>query len=457
MIAGLASSRLFAMFRVFESLLNELDPASDGPYCLALSGGLDSTVLLHGLSRLRERTSGMALRAVHINHQLHADASVWATHCEALCRDLGVPLHTERVIVDSESGHGMEAAARRARYEVFSRILQPDETLLTAHHRDDQVETVLFRLIRGAGVHGLAGIPARARFARGWLRRPLLDMSRAEIESDAREHGIAWMEDPGNTDTGMDRNFLRQRIMPELVRRWPATAITVGRSARLHAEAAHLLDDLARIDAANLVVGQSIDLAGLRQLEPARQRNMIRYVARSIGLSAPSEIQLKTGLNQLLDARQDAHPRLRWRDAQLRRYRKHLYFIGFDPELLFDSRSDEYTWDGVEVLHLGDERGRLRFAVSDSGGISMSYQGPLRVRFRRGGEQIMEKDQQHHKRLKKLFQESGIFPWMRSHIPLIYAGERLLAVGDLWISGECRAAAGEQGLSVVWEDHALIR
>ena len=169
------------------------------------------------------------------------------------------------------------------------------------------------------------------------------------------------------------------------------------------------------------------------------------------------EIQLKTGLSQLLDARPDAHPRLRWRDGQLRRYRKYLYFIEFDPELLFDSRPDEYAWDGVDVLRLGDERGQLSFTASDTGGISMSYQGPVMVRFRRGGEQIMETDQQHHKSLKKLFQESGIFPWMRSHIPLIYAADRLVAVGDVWVSGECRAGAGEQGLSVIWEDHAPIR
>ena len=394
-------------------------------------------------------SDGIQLRAVHVDHGLHANAATWAGQCEAMARELGVTFEVCRVDVDLTSGDGVEAAARHARYAALEALLETGETLMTAHHADDQVETVLLRLLRGTGVRGLGSIAERMPFGPGWLMRPLLTVDRSELEAYARARSLTWVEDPTNLDTALDRNYLRHEVVPILRRRWPGLPAAIGRSARLAAEGAALLRELAEQDSAPVVRDGLIELDALRRLAPARQRNLVRHVLHERGLVPPSETQLLSGLAQLLSARVDRQPVLRWSGGQIRRYRERLYVLDSDPGQATAQLPDEYTWDGCAPLDMGPVRGRLRLVHDDA---PAANAGDLIVRFRRGGERLPEADQRHHKRLKKVLQACGVLPWMRAHVPLVSRDGELLAVGDLW-SGVPLGSVGR----IVWDCHAQIR
>ena len=443
------------MLSVPELLRQKLaaDLVSDSRWCVALSGGLDSSVLLHAICHLRAEFNRVAIRAIHVNHGLHPGSAEWASACEIFCAKLGVPLRSEVVRIDPGAGDGLESAARRARYGLFSAALDKGEYLLTAHHQDDQIETVLLRLLRGAGTHGLAGIAERRQFATGWLLRPLLECSRQQLEAYARTTGIEWVDDPSNVDTSIDRNYLRHEIAPRLRDRWPGLAHTVSRAARLAQESAGLLDDLAEADGRNLIVGEKVDAAALSSLNGPRQRNLIRYLVRSRGMAMPSEAQLRAGLDQLMSARIDGQPVLRWSEGQIRRYRGQLFVLEFDPDPGRAALPSQFQWDGAKPVDMGPVRGRLRLESGPGGLSRAAWSQGLAIRFRHGGERIRAVGQQHHKSLKKLFQARGIVPWMRAHVPLLYAGDQLVAVGDLWLAADAAAAPDDSGYRVVWENH----
>ena len=430
------------------------DLAPGSLWCVALSGGLDSSMLLYGMSQLRTELAGVRVRAVHIDHGLHEHSADWAAHCREVCERLDVPLQTAVVEVDARARDGLESAARRARYDFLARTLERDEVLLTGHHQDDQVETVLLRLLRGSGIPGLSGIADRQPFGNGLLLRPLLDLSRAELRDDAESIGINWIEDPTNTDTAFDRNYLRHEVLPRLKQRWPGLGRTIGRSARLASESSGLLDALAEADGRNVVAGTCLDADGLRQLDPPRQRNVVRHLLRSRGLQVPGEVQLKAGLDQLLSARTDGQPLLRWPHGQIRRYRDRLHVLDFDPDGDNDQTPGEYQWDGQGTIDLGTIRGRLSLEPQSSGISRAIVSGGLAIRFRRGGERIRPEGHLQSQSLKKLFQARGIVPWMRAHVPLVYAGDRLIAVADLWLAAE--AVQENDGFRLTWAGHAAI-
>lgn len=421
-------------------------------WCVALSGGVDSTALLHGLTQLVRATGNNRIRAVHINHHLHARADAWATACSRLCADLGVDLACRDVAVEADGADGLEAAARRARYAAFDALLEDGEILVTAHHRDDQAETVLLRLLRGAGPHGLAGIPTRRRFGRGWLVRPLLTADRAVLAAYAREQQLAWVDDPANADTAFDRNYLRHRVLPVLRARWPGLAETIPRAARLSGEAVCLLDELAEIDAETACRDGTISVTALARLSRGRRHNLVRHVLKGCGLLPPGEARLREGLGQLLTAGPDRLPALTWPGGQIRRYRGRLYVLDFDPAPTDVPPSAEYRWDGSGRLDLGPLAGRLRFMRRD--GMAVNVPGDWSVRFRAGGERIEAGSR--HKTIKNLFQERGVVPWMRPHVPLLYRAARLVAVGDLWQADDCEAGIPAGDVRVTWDRHPPV-
>ena len=458
------------MFPVVEVLRGRFETrlARGSRWCIALSGGLDSSLLLHAMCALRGEHKAVELRAIHVDHGLQAAAKTWARHCEALCRKLDVELEIVTVTVDGDHPDGSEAAAREARYAAFRERIRSGEILLTAHHKDDQVETYLLRLLRGSGARGLAGIVEEQQFGAGTLVRPLLGLSRAALVESAHSAGIDWVDDPSNRDHSFDRNYLRHTVVPAISERWPGMGSTIGRAARLSFETAELLEVLAEADCRELWRGDAIDLDGFRCLDAPSQHNVIRHVLRRRGLPMPSETQLRTGLAQVLSARSDRHPQLHWGGAHLHRYRDRLFVLDFDPQRASSVLPDQYHWDGAGCIEMGPVRGRLRLIKAPAGGIAIPVPGEagtdagMVVRFRHGGERIHEARRDHHKSLKKLFQERGVVPWMRPHVPLLYGGAqdsanpagRLLAVGDLWVAAEAMAAPGVPGYRVIWEDHA---
>jgi tRNA(Ile)-lysidine synthase len=419
-------------------------------YWVAYSGGVDSHVLLHALATLRP-LPGTQVGAVHVNHGLQADAGRWQEHCRTVCRDLGIPCVDLRVDARAAAGESPEAAARQARYRVLQDWLPAGHCLLTAQHRDDQAETLLLQLLRGSGVRGLAAMPPAAAFGEGHLLRPLLACSRASLLAYARRHALEWVEDPSNTDTGLDRNYLRHRVLPVLRERWPAMSETLARSAGHCAEAAGLLADQAMQDIAALSQGVSDTLpaAGLRQLPPARRRNALRHWLAERAGTAPSAAVLSRVNDDILDSRVDAQPCVRFGRYEVRRYRDQLYLVPRSPEPLPDRVLE---WDVDGALALPAAGGVLTASEACGNGIRRSaVGGSLQVSFRRGGERCRPAGRQHHHALKKLLQEQGVPPWERRRLPLIYIGDRLAAVAGLWVCEPFSAAPGEDGLLVHWQ------
>ncbi len=434
-----------------ERLLEQLaafEPHAGRPsrYVVAFSGGLDSSVLAHAISR-QDTTPVLA---IHIDHGLQAEAAEWARHCESFANTLGIEFLSLRVNVQLESGKGPEASARDARYAALHARLQAGDWLLSAHHREDQAETLLLNLVRGSGPAGISGIGAVRRFGPGWLVRPMLDFERADLLDYATRNGIEWIEDPSNADKRFDRNFLRHEILPRLKTRWPDIATRLQRSALHSSEASALLVDLARIDL-DALGGQSdrLPINALLDLPRDRQKNLIRYALRARGLSVPTALQLETLLDNVLQARDDAQPQVRWPGGSARRYRGALYLLPDElPETLPGGPISGSRVD------LGSGLGSLHFEPGQGRGLDPRLVGPkLRLQYRKGGEKILIDGQQHTKKLKTLLQEEGVVPWMRDRVPLIYSGDTLVAVGDLFLAAE---AAATPGVAVRWSERPAL-
>ena len=417
------------------------------PCWVAYSGGLDSQVLLHALSVSRGSLPA-GLGAVHVDHGLHPDSQHWAARCQSRCLAWDVPFHALRVDAEPAPGESPEAAARRARYAALSDWLAPGACLLTAHHQDDQAETLLLQLLRGSGPRGLAAMPARAPLGRGWLVRPLLAFTREELRRYAGAHGLDWIDDPSNADPAYERNFLRTEVMPPLSRRWPGLPRVLARAARHQSEAAHLLDALGRIDLQQLAEGRTLSLPALLELDAERQRNVLRFWLRELRLPVPSAAVMERVLDDVLGAGTDARPRVHWHGAELRRYRQRLFA---SPPLPAHDVTQTWTWRPQQPLRLETAGGVLSAVAVQGAGVAAALgTRTLQIGFRCGGEVIRRLGHRHHQTLKKLFQARGIPPWERDRVPLVYHGNDLIAVAGLWVCAGFEAPPGTPGIRFVW-------
>ena len=372
-------------------------------------------------------------------------------HCQKFAERLGVCYIGKRVIVDHDLRSGPEAAARQARYAVLQTLLNVGDCLLSAHHEEDQAETLLLNLMRGSGAAGLAGIGAAQKFGQGRLLRPLLGVSGEAIEDYAKRHDLRWLEDPSNADTRFDRNFLRQEIMPRLASRWPAVAARLKQSADLASEASALMQDLADIDIAAAGRPERLDLRSLRKLGLERQRNLLRQAVSLCGLPPPPATRLYQAVHELIPAREDAQPQVTWPGAELRRYRHHLYVM---PAIATLPDEPAQVLRPDTSLDLGPGMGQLILSPGVDGGIDPELANAgLQVRYRHGGEEIRPAGHECTRKLKKLLQQEGIVPWMRERLPLLYSGEDLVAVADLWIAKEC---SHDAGFAVYWRDKSPL-
>ncbi|MGE8150871.1 tRNA lysidine(34) synthetase TilS [Pseudomonas vancouverensis] len=406
-------------------LLLNLKPWRNAPaWGIAFSGGLDSTVLLHLLAHLAKTESLPALRAIHVHHGLQSAADAWPQHCQAVCDALGVPLQVVRVTV--QAGASLERAAREARYAAFASLTEVDGVLLTGQHRDDQAETLLFRLVRGAGVRGLSAMPAQRPLGQGTLVRPLLDVTRAELEAYARAHQLSWIEDPSNQDRQFSRNYLRHQVLPRLSERWPQAQASMARSAAHLREAQGLLDELAQIDLAPAAKpGEfhwlglpSLVMAPLTRLSCARQRNALSHWLEP--LTRLPDTDHWSGWETLRDAAGDANPVWRLADGELHRAGGRIWWLSGH---WLQPLSVAGTWpDPASALEL-----------QGNGVLTLSGQiaaGPLQIRYREGGE-VMMLPGRGHRDLKRLLNESGVPSFVRGRLPLLFKDGQLLAVANL--------------------------
>ena len=418
--------------RLRDLIAHALADLPAGPILVAHSGGLDSTVLLHGLAHA-DAARARGLRAVHVDHNLQADSAMWARHCAAFAEQLGVPLETRTVEVARAPGLGLEATARRARYGVIEDMLAEGEILALAHHRDDQAETVLLKLLRGAGPEGLGAMRTLRRFGAGYAWRPLLTLPRATLRNYAERNRLLWIEDPSNADTSLDRNFLRVEVLPRITRRWPEAETSIAQSAQWARSAADFIDDEAERALARL---QGLDPSTLHyrewlHLPDALRDPVLRRWLRSIALPEPTQFQVAELVRQLGEAGEDRQPCVRWPGVEVRRYRDLLHAL---PPLQLPPLDWSADFTGA-ALALPADIGVLRLIALDAHAPAPLLGETARVRFRRGGESLRLHGGAHTRELRDLLQEAGIPPWQRSRLPLVFdADGALLAVADLWLS-----------------------
>lgn len=433
-------------------------------WCVAYSGGLDSHCLLHLASQVVQRPQ---LRAVHINHQLSPQADAWAEHCRQQCQQLGIALEIIRVDCEAYAGASLEQRARKARYAAFEQHIQPGELLLTAHHQDDQAETLLLRLMRGTGIDGAAAMPALRVLGAGQLFRPLLAQPRAALLAYAQAQGLQWVEDESNTELWADRNYLRQQVLPLLEQRWPGAAAKLAGFTGLAAQSAEAQRRTAEQQLQALrAEDRGIDIEGLMALDEEARSACLREALRQAGVQAPSQAQLADFQRTLLHSREDAEPKVEYAGLSLRRFRKRLYLIEGLPEVdgqeaaagnlrgwqwhlpaLAGGSFDEFPQDQLPRLDLGpygrltarpcgDLRNGLGEGLCDDKGLAP---GDYRLVLRQacGGAMLCQPlDRAHSLPLKKALQELAVPGWEREYLPILFTAGTGTGAGSGTRQGE---------------------
>ncbi|MGE4073538.1 MAG: tRNA lysidine(34) synthetase TilS [Lysobacterales bacterium] len=421
-------------------------PLPEAPVWIALSGGMDSSTLLACTAR-SALARARGLSAVHVHHGLHPEADFWADQVQAQARAWEVPCEVHRVQIDPR-GQGLEAAAREARHAVFERVLGPDAAMLLAHHREDQAETLLLRMLRGTSVDGLGAMRGLRPCGRGWLARPWLAQPRQELQRAAEALDLRWIEDPANQDLRHDRSYLRQRIWPLLDDRFPALAERLTRLARhaasasdeLEASAETVLQRHANLRARRLRISPLLDLG------EALLGATVRRFARQLQVAPPGFHELQRLRQEVLLAQIDATPILRWQGHEFRRFREHLYLLPQSNTL--PAPAVELDWPaGASRVELPPGLGSLYLLNAQDQAASAPT--ALQVRWRRGGERLRPAGKPHRRDLRLLFQELGVPPWQRERVPLLFEGKELLAAVGLVESA--RLTELWPGLQVLWE------
>lgn len=392
---------------------------------LAYSGGIDSHVLLHLLAT-SNTTELAGLQVVHVDHGLQPESKIWTQHCAAVCAALKVTFRCVSVRVTDIANLGLEAAARKARYDAIDALVSPEEVVLTAQHQHDQAETLLLQLLRGAGPKGLSAMASESQLNSVTLIRPLLAVAQADIIAYAKQHELQWMEDPSNTQTRFNRNYIRHELWPLIDQRWPSAAKTLSRSAQHCAEAAELMAELAQQDLALLLSQKgSLSISALLALSSARQRNVLRYYIESKQFVLPSTINLQRILDEVCLAAGDKTPLVTWSGVEVRRYQDVLYLM---PPLFPHDVTDTAQCYGVDPVYLATNDTLVWQEVLGEGLSSNTMSQALTIRFRCGGERIVLSGQQQHKSLKHLFQQWQVPAWQRERIPLVFIDDVLVAV-----------------------------
>jgi tRNA(Ile)-lysidine synthase len=360
------------------------------------------------------------------------------------------------VNAQAKKGESPEESARKARYQALEKIITKNASLFFAQHRQDQVETVLLQLFRGAGLKGLSGMPESTGIGKGQLLRPLLDTRQEAIICYANQHHLQWIEDPSNQDDAYDRNYLRQKILPLVEQRWKGFDKAIFRSARHCSQAQRLLANIAKSEMLTIYdsSSQSLNIAELLLKEIAQQQWIIREWMAYLNLRMPSKKVLQSILVDVLLAREDANPIIQHEACTIRRYQKRLYAVLDIKNPVFNS---EVIWQDVrQDLYLTDNS-KLQLVAAQSG-IANHYftKGLVEIKYRAGGEHIALAHRSGRHSLKKLYQEAKIPPWKRKNIPLIYIDGKFAAVANLWISAEFHPEEGEQGLKIIWQEPTIF-
>jgi len=442
---------------VLRTVLEAHAPVDATGLVVALSGGMDSSCLATAAALLRPAPfRQLPVRVVHVDHGLQAAAATFRNRCSELCAKLDIPLEIIAVRVEYAPGESIEAAARTARYRALAQALRTGECLMTAHHEEDQAETVLLQLLRGAGLKGISAMPICRSLGTGWHLRPLLDVKKRDLVRFAAAHAIESVADPMNQDMRFDRAYLRAHVWPLIAARWPGAAVALSRTALHVADAQALLDQSAAGVVQKLLDGDALSVAGLRVLPDTERLNALRHWIASHSVPLPSTARLTEALRQIIEAEADHLPVVVWAGHALRRYRDRVFLTGATVPHVVDLEG----WHVVpgSVLRLGDGLGTLRWSAQAGGLNAALLPTHVSVRRRRGGESLKPREAARvaqsvpTRTVQHLCQSLGVLPWMRQALPLIYAGANLVAIGDLWQDARWCVPRDAAGLGVVWDD-----
>jgi tRNA(Ile)-lysidine synthase len=413
---------------------------------VALSGGIDSVVLLHLLHQLQKRQN-FTLKASHVHHGLSKNADKWVKFCEKLCTKLSIPLDVNYIKLPQKKSLGIEGEARQLRYE---KLLQSkSDVVVLAHHEDDQAETFLLQLIRGAGVKGLSSMAHFDDTRRLW--RPLLNTSRIDIESYAKKHQLKWIEDESNQNIDFDRNFIRSKVLPILKNRFNHIIKVISRSASHLAEAQHLLDDLAELDLKSYLKSykykHKLNVKTLEELSNARAKNVLRYWLEINNQMMPSKDLLDELLRQVLTAKKDATIKIQVsKDFEIRRYKDEIYIVPNNQKI---QKNYEMIWAGESEIILPNGQ-KLTFKKLKGRGIHLKFlrDQKLKIRNRQGGEFFKPDSKRPTKKIKQLLQESDLPPWERDFFPMIFVGDELAFIPNFGIDQKYQVEPQEIGLKI---------
>ncbi len=433
-----------------------MEIASCPSVLVALSGGLDSTVLLHSLVELSAQSKvNFRLRALHVNHQLQDRANEWQLHCAALCQQLNIEFNS--IAVDVATISGVENAAREARYQAFREALKTGEVLLLAHHRDDQMETLLLRLMRGSGSRGLSGIPRSRELGKGTLLRPLLGFDRQDLLLYAKHMQLKWIEDHSNRDENHDRNYCRHSVLPLIESRWPGYRESWNKAALLAQESESLMQELASLDLAlvSTACKSIVDIDKILILSEPRRRNLLRHWLAGLGLPELGWNRLQQLSKEVLLG--SASSRFMGPGFQLQRYKNRLYAL--QPDEFSSETAEEQlqqAWDASRQRERPlANNGSLCSRQAEGRGVSVTACTELKIRYRRGGE-YCQLSGRPSKSLKKILQEVDMEPWLRDRMPLLYSGDDLVCIPGVGVSENFAAKAGEPGMLLEWNRPKLM-
>ena len=441
-----------------ENILNEQIQRGDH-LVIGLSGGVDSVSLLHILVSLSVRLD-FVLSALHINHGISPSANKWEKFCLKLCNDYDIPIKITKLKVSKLAGTSLEAAARDARNSIFNR--QKANYIVLAQHTDDQAETLLLQLLRGAGVKGLGAMPVIKNYisadrqilvTRPRVLRPLLSVSRCEIEGYAKRNKLSWIMDESNDDISFDRNYLRHEVLPLLEKRFPSYRTTLLRSSKHMAEAGCLLDELAGIDSKDCIISDKLQIDGLRKLSFPRARNLLRYNLAQQGAVLPSTVKLEDILRQLLSSRLDSKLHISFGRTEIRCFKGSVHI---QQTSVLPDKKWSFVWKGEKNLAIAELGGSLRFISKKGAGINLQKlkKRPVILRFRLGGERMRPDCKRPRRSLKNLLQETSLPSWKRESLPLLFSGEHLVWAPGIGVDCGFQAGVSDPGLLVSWHPNS---
>lgn len=433
-----------------KSTLNSMDDLKQ--VVIAYSGGVDSHVLMHACAQLNPIFPSLIFKAVHINHGMQSVAPKWQQHCHATADQLGIEINCISVDVINLKQDGPEQAARKARYGAILELVTKHSVVLTAQHQDDQAETLMLQLLRGCGVEGLASMPLLDNFGLGFIARPFLRVNQQAILDYAQRYDLSWVEDPSNVDTNLDRNFLRQQVIPIIKKRWPAFAQTTSRTARHCAEVSDVLANMAEESITNANKNQ-LNISELSGKDEKLQRIFLRYWIQENNIQRPSLKVIQQIQHCVIHAFEDKTPFVKWGTNVVRRYKNNLYLLSVLPQ--FDAALT-LGFDG-HSCELPAGLGQLEVTESIGDGLDLNLwdSAKIVVEFRKGGEVIKLAKRHGTKKLKALFNENHLFPWVRDRIPLIYLDGQLAAIADLWVAEAFQAEKNDPSYTLKWQHPEL--